>query len=55
MAATVNMEKCTGCGECVEECPLEAITIENDKASISDECAECGACIEVCKHDALSL
>lgn len=55
MAAMVDLEKCTGCAKCVDECPMETIKIEDDKAVISDECAECGLCIEVCPNNALSL
>ena len=55
MAAKVNLEVCTGCGNCVDACPLEAIKIENEKAVISDECAECGSCIDECPNKALSL
>ncbi len=29
MAAKVTNEKCTGCGECVEVCPVDAIIIES--------------------------
>jgi len=27
MAAKVDEEKCTGCESCVEECPVEAISM----------------------------
>jgi ferredoxin len=55
MAAKVDKEKCTGCGDCVEACPLDAITVVDDTAVINDECAECGACLAACPHDALSM
>jgi NAD-dependent dihydropyrimidine dehydrogenase PreA subunit len=55
MAAKVNIEKCDGCGTCVEICPMEAIKIENGKAIVSDECTECGACVDECPKEALSL
>ncbi len=55
MIAKVNVEKCNGCGDCVENCPGEAIKIENDKAVISEDCIECGVCIDVCENNALSL
>ena len=55
MAAKVDLEKCTGCGTCINECPTEAIKIENEKAVISDECVECGVCVGECPEGALSL
>ena len=56
MAAKVDLEKCNGCGTCVDECPMEAIKLENEKAVISDdECTECGVCVDACPNDALSL
>ena len=55
MAVNVNESKCTGCGECVPACPVEAISIENDKAQINDDCIDCGACVSECPNDALSL
>jgi len=55
MAAKVDKEKCTGCGICVDVCPVEAIKIENDKAVISDDCTECGACENECPNNAISL
>ena len=47
MPAKVNKEECTGCGTCVEECPVEAIVIDEDEGCAAvdeEECVECGAC-----------
>jgi formate hydrogenlyase subunit 6/NADH:ubiquinone oxidoreductase subunit I len=55
MAAVVDKEACTGCGVCVDVCPVEAIIMENEKASITDECSECGVCVDECPSDAISL
>lgn len=56
MAVEVNQDKCTGCGLCVEACPVEAISLENDKAKVDDEkCIVCGRCVEECPNEAISI
>jgi Fe-S-cluster-containing hydrogenase component 2 len=56
MAAKVNEELCTGCGACVEVCPVEAISLSNGKAQIEgDKCVDCGVCVGECPTDAISL
>ncbi len=56
MSAVVDRDKCTGCGECVASCPLEAIAMKDDKAQIDpDTCGDCGACVDVCPVSAISL
>lgn len=56
MAVKVNEELCTGCGACVEACPVEAISLSADKAQIDGEkCVDCGVCVGECPTDAISL
>lgn len=48
-------DRCTGCGDCLDECPEEAIT---GKAKFihmidNDTCERCGKCMEVCQEDAI--
>lgn len=51
----IDQEKCTGCGECVDACPTEAISLVDDKAVIdADSCGECMSCIDVCPAEAIS-
>jgi len=53
----VDENICIGCGICVEECPVNAISMENGKAIIDmEKCIRCKKCHEVCpqkavKHD----
>ncbi len=51
----IDSNKCTGCGECADTCPLQAISIINGLASINqDRCRQCGYCITVCPENAIS-
>jgi len=49
-----NPEACTGCEECVEVCPENAISMDEGKPVINEiMCSGCGACIPACPEDAL--
>ncbi len=56
MAVVVDQEACVGCESCVPVCPVEAISMEDDKAVIDqDLCTECEACIVECPVEAIKL
>ncbi len=45
--------ECHDCYRCVRECPVKAIKIENNHASvIPDKCISCGTCVKVCPANA---
>jgi len=49
MGIEILKERCTGCGVCVHECPVEAIHMAGGKAVVDQEtCILCGACAPVC-------
>jgi ferredoxin len=51
-------DDCIACGECVDRCMFEAISVEDDddKAQIDDEkCMGCGVCTVTCPTEALRL
>jgi ferredoxin len=50
----VDLEKCTGCGECLDACSVEAISLIEGKAAIEvDTCLSCGACAQACPVGAI--
>lgn len=48
-------DDCTGCGECAENCYIQAISIEDGRAVIGEHCRACGRCAAVCPNDAISI
>ncbi|MBN1246343.1 MAG: 4Fe-4S binding protein [Anaerolineae bacterium] len=48
-------DTCTGCGRCMDRCPVEAISLSGGRAIISEQCKGCGACVAACPVGAISL
>jgi len=54
---TLDTERCTGCGRCLEVCPRGVFIKDSRKVTIDDRdrCIECGACVMNCAFGALSV
>ena len=51
-------EKCPGCGLCVKECPVGAITFSGKKKPVildETKCTKCGACYNICRLGAVEV
>jgi len=54
-SVVVDEEKCAGCEECVDVCPVEVFEMKDDKSVPvnADECLGCESCVEVCEEGAI--
>ena len=54
----INLKKCTGCGLCVESCPVFVLELRDRKAAVGEEvrelCNNCGHCGAVCPVGAIA-
>jgi len=51
----IDEELCVACENCLERCPVKAITIEDIAIVNRDLCLGCGLCASVCPEEAISL
>ncbi len=57
---TADRNKCTSCGACVAECPVQIVSYDaNRLPTVAQDarglCIQCGHCVAVCPYGALSL
>ncbi|MDD2967203.1 MAG: ferredoxin family protein [Desulfovibrionaceae bacterium] len=54
---TVDADKCVGCSECVDVCPVEVYELVDGKSNPvnADECLGCESCVEVCEANAITV
>lgn len=51
-----NKDACSGCGACIDICPVDAVSLENGVARVDlDWCIGCGVCAGVCPEEAISI
>ena len=52
---TIDLDKCTGAGECAVACPVEIFEVVDGKAVCKNvgECIECCACVNACPNTAI--
>ncbi|MEA3545647.1 MAG: 4Fe-4S binding protein [Thermodesulfobacteriota bacterium] len=61
----IDQQNCTGCGKCVNVCPVEAIALSSannpkkptrkQATLIEDRCLGCGLCVRACPEKAIKL
>lgn len=53
----VDNGKCTGCGECVDICPMEVFELQEEKSVPvkMDECEGCESCVATCPEEAIEV
>ena len=51
----IDPEKCTGCGDCVDECAQGAVALVEGKATVvrPDDCDYCTDCETLCSSGAI--
>jgi ferredoxin len=51
--AYVISEECTGCGSCIDSCPVDAISEGEIYVIDAELCTDCGECAETCPVEAI--
>ena len=50
----IDEDRCSGCGDCLQACPEDAIALQQDKAVINRElCTDCADCVTACPESAI--
>jgi Fe-S-cluster-containing hydrogenase component 2 len=52
----VDTAECVGCGDCVERCQVDALSLVDDVVSMDEsKCLGCGNCVTVCPTECLTM
>ena len=55
ITVAIDAQRCSGCGQCVKVCAVNAISGERKKVHVIDAgvCTRCGACRNICTFEAV--
>ncbi|MGE5124001.1 MAG: DUF362 domain-containing protein [Acidobacteriaceae bacterium] len=48
-------DQCTACGNCIDACPVKAISLNSHKVEVSSQCKGCGICLKACSNGAIKM
>lgn len=48
-----DISQCDACGECLDVCPRNALSMYEKGFVIQEDCNQCGMCVEACDREAL--
>lgn len=53
----IDKQRCTACGDCITQCPTQALGWQNGKATLvnPEVCIYCAACEDICPVGAIEL
>ena len=52
----IDTEACTGCGDCLDRCQMEALCLDGEAVAVNlDHCVGCGNCVTACPTESLSM
>jgi NAD-dependent dihydropyrimidine dehydrogenase PreA subunit len=52
----VDEDTCTGCGDCIDRCQMEALRLEGEVVTVKlEHCVGCGNCVSACPTESLSM
>ena len=55
MGIRIDLDMCTGCGNCEPVCPFGLLEVIDDKVQLAEGCTLCGACVEACAFEAITI
>jgi ferredoxin len=55
--AKIEADRCSGCGACVDNCQVQAISMNGENVAVInyDRCIGCGLCVSACQDNAISM
>jgi NAD-dependent dihydropyrimidine dehydrogenase PreA subunit len=54
--SVVDTDTCVGCGDCENQCPVSAISLDGDVAIVDSKiCIGCGTCVDTCAVESISM